>query len=239
MRTEWFDHFKAQFDGVEHELVYSEEGHSSHIFYAFDLEDREISSKAYFFPGPKARELGQSNLEVISRAIKAAPHVRAAETEALSLFCEYAQVKGLDTLELDMLALDMIDPLASRLKIYFRIRETTFTSVIDALTLGGRVTSREIDKGLDGVRELWNSVLDVNEESHDLGLPFVGHRTAGILYNVAFKLGDSMPEVKIYIPVRHYATSDREIMRGLSNYLYNSKRHAYLPHFEKAMTSLL
>lgn len=216
---EWYDHFNKQFDCRGTVDAPAQEGHSSQSFFAFDLADGVITSKAYFFPGFKARATGQMNLTVISQAIVTAPYCTPDKLKALSIFQEFTTDYLKQMPEMDMLAIDLVDPMASRLKIYFRIRETSFSSVQNTMTLGNRIRTPELVRGLQNLKRLWDAVLERNGFPEDAPLPKIGHRTAGILYNVEFHVGSTVPKVKIYIPVRHYASSDKNIMHGLDEYL--------------------
>ncbi|RYP73833.1 hypothetical protein DL771_003411 [Monosporascus sp. 5C6A] len=213
----WFDHFEQYFnEGVDH---HSPEGHQSKFFWAFDLGEKKPSPKAYFFPGYRAKQTGRSNLEVISAAIVAAPSYRAGSLDAFNMFVEYARGRSGPPLEMDMLAIDMIDVSKSRLKIYFRSRQTDFRSVRETMTLGGRVSGHEMEMGLQRLRRVWDSLFGTEGLSDDTPLPDVDHRTAGLLYNVEFRLGSTAPKVKIYIPVRHYARSDWQILAAVSGFV--------------------
>lgn len=216
----WFDHFEAFFsEGMARNSV---EGHSSKVFWAFDLGEKELTSKAYFFPGYRARATNQSNLQAISDAIASAPSCTPEKLGALNIFSNFVNETkrvGRPPLELDMLAIDMIDSSKSRLKIYFRNRLTDFRSVCETMSLGGRIAGQDMDVGLGELRRLWNLLFDQESESEDKPLGQANHRTAGILYNVEFRLGGKAPKAKIYIPVRHYARTDEQVMRSVSLFM--------------------
>lgn len=216
----WFDHFEAFFnEGTNRNSV---EGHSSKVFWAFDLGEDNLTSKAYFFPGYRARATNQTNLQVISEAIASAPSCTLEKLGAFNKFVEFVhehERKGRPPLELDMLAIDMIDCSTSRLKIYFRNRQTDFRSVSETMSLGGRVTGHDMDVGLDQLQSLWNSLFDREGESEETPLGQADHRTAGILYNVEFRLGGQAPKAKIYIPVRHYARTDAQVIMSVSKFM--------------------
>lgn len=239
--VEWFDHFNAQFNCYDIADGSIEEGHSSQVFFAFDLTADGITSKAYLFPGFKARTLGQSNLMVLSQAIASAPYSTPDKLEALSVFKDFAMDPMIPALEMDMLAIDLIEPTASRLKIYFRSRETTFSSVRRIMTLGNRTATPEVDQGLQNLKRLWDTLLEREGSMDDEALPTVDHRTAGILYNVEFRLGSALPKVKIYIPVRHYANSDKNIVRGLGDYMHgvNGQSGRSMPRYAHALGTIL
>ncbi|KAI1379369.1 tryptophan dimethylallyltransferase-domain-containing protein [Hypoxylon crocopeplum] len=216
----WFDHFEAFFsEGVDCSPA---EGHSSKVFWAFDLGEKELTSKAYFFPGYRARATNQGNLQVISEAITSAPSCTPEKLGPFNQFAEFVnehERMGRPALELDMFAIDMIDCSKSRLKIYFRNRQTDFRSVRETMSLLGRVTGQDMDVGLRQLRELWESLFDHEGKSEDTPLGQASHRTAGILYNVEFRLGGQAPKAKIYIPVRHYARSDEHVMKSVSRFV--------------------
>ncbi|KAI3337283.1 aromatic prenyltransferase [Xylariaceae sp. AK1471] len=241
IRLEWFQHFKEIFDihsGEEASFVQDVEDHNSSIFYAFDLSSTEVTAKVYFFLKMRARANGQSNLEVLSQAIQAAPYSTKDNLKAWDMFCDFSSSLDSKALEYEMLAIDLIDPLESRLKIYFRCRETTFNSVINIMTVGGRIKNHKLYKGLEDLRRLWNALFDIDIPPEQ-SLRKVGHRTAGILYNIEFRLGETYPIAKVYLPVRHYSHSDEAIIRGLNLYFQYHQRGRYMPEYVKAMRALL
>ncbi|KAI0161725.1 tryptophan dimethylallyltransferase-domain-containing protein [Hypoxylon sp. FL1284] len=142
----WFDHFEAFFSCQDDDA--GGEGHPSRVFWAFDLASTgRVASKAYFFLGPRARTTGSTNLQILIDAIAAASSCSRDKLAALDVFAAYAlscEQERSTRLELDMLAIDMDDrhtlsssaSSPSRLKIYFRGRQTSFRSVREAMTLG-------------------------------------------------------------------------------------------------------
>lgn len=240
--VEWFDHFNHKFNRHDVANDSTVEGHSSQVFFAFDLAEEGITSKAYFFPGFNARATGQTNLAVISQTIVTAPYCTTENLGALSVFEDFATDPSTPALEMDMLAIDLIEPTTSRLKIYFRSRETTFSSVRHIMTLGKRTATPEVVQGLNNLKRLWDAVLEREDSLENEPLPSVAHRTAGILYNAEFCLGSVVPKVKIYIPVRHYASSDQNIIRGLGDYLYgvnNTHGARCMPGYVHALGTVL
>ncbi|KAL4949640.1 aromatic prenyltransferase [Aspergillus filifer] len=195
------------------------EGHASRIFYAFDLTAESITSKAYFFPGFKAQETGQTNLQVIADVVTRAPKVSPKQLRALQAFEGFTQDPSTPSLEIDMLAIDMDSQPASRLKIYFRSRATSFASVRQMMTLGLRINRPEIDRGLDNLRRLWDALLVQKGVPDRQPLPDNDHRTAGLLYNIELPPNSTLPLIKIYIPVRHYASCDEQILSAVHEYM--------------------
>ncbi|KAI7783717.1 hypothetical protein LA080_011426 [Diaporthe eres] len=237
MHLEWFNHFQDFFNPSNQDIPgpIDAEDHSTSIFYAFDLSALGITVKTYFFPKFRANLSGLSNLDVLSQAIQSAPYVTRHNLEAWDIFQDFCSEERNMGLEHEMLAIDHIDPLKSRIKIYFRSRETSFRSVIDVMTLGGRLKNQTLYQGLKNLERLWNSVFDT---APNQSLPPTNHRTAGLLYNIEFKLGDAFPVAKIYLPVRHYSSSDDAIIRGLDDYFKYHNRGKYMPQYFEAMRAL-
>ncbi|KAI1095693.1 tryptophan dimethylallyltransferase-domain-containing protein [Rostrohypoxylon terebratum] len=240
IRLEWFHYFKDFFSGEEAmkaEFSKDTQDHNSSIFYAFDLSDSGTTAKVYFFPKYRARSHGKSNLEVMLQAIVGAPYISDEILNALSMFQEFIGDADSLALEYDMLATDLIDPLKSRLKIYFRCRHTTFNSVENIMTLGGRISDSNMKRGFEKLHRLWDSLFD-QDASPDQPLNYVDHRTAGILYNVEFKFDDGSPIVKVYLPVRHYSRSDGATIGALSEYFQSEQINGYVSAYTTAMNVL-
>ncbi|RAH59701.1 aromatic prenyltransferase [Aspergillus piperis CBS 112811] len=226
---EWFDHFDQAL-APDLPPKGCMEGHPSKIFYAFDLSEEDITGKAYFFPGFKARSTKQTNLQVLAQAIRTAPHCTDNEKlGAFRMFEDFAQDPSTPPLEMDMLAIDLVRPADSRLKIYFRTRETSFASVRQMMTMGNRITTPSLEAGLRNLRQLWDGVLAQTGVPDDTPLPAANHRTGGILYNMEFRPGSTAPNVKVYIPARHYAPSDWHVVTALNEYMYGINGKSELP----------
>ncbi|KAI0399659.1 tryptophan dimethylallyltransferase-domain-containing protein [Xylaria palmicola] len=261
MNLEWYRYFKDFFDGSGEEtsdlsssiilrwfrfvkdLLIGPAGnpklqdHNTSIFYAFDITEKDTTAKVYYFPKYRAMSTGKSNLEVLLEGMRCAPHITGDNIPALSVFSAFANDTANKELEYEMLAIDLIDPRKSRFKIYFRSRETSFDSLRNILSMGGRIKGPNIQKGLDDLHQLWNAIFGVDAPSSD-HLKDVKHRTAGMLYNVEFRIGDQFPVAKLYLPVRHYAASDQKVISGLDTYFKTHKRGSYMSAYSRTMNSL-
>lgn len=222
---EWLRHFEGKLDDPQTKAGVDEvEGHRSRQFYAFDLEeDGSIMSKAYFFPGFKAMETQQSNLDVVLDAIKTAPASTPENLQALEVFRKFAQEISGPPVEIDMLAIDLLDPADSRFKIYFRLRDTSLASVMDTMSLNNRLQFPTVAH--EALRNLYFSLLgrpaaaETQITSENVQLPVQNHRTAGILYNVEFRQQSKIPKVKVYLPVRHYSKNEAAVVQALDAHL--------------------
>ena len=235
---QWFTHLERELSCGQHWVSRKLSEPSSHRFYAFDLGDEKTMVKAYFFPRLKAREESRPVLDVISDVILTAPNWGEAETQAWRKFQAFADRPRVAPLEFDMLAVDLVEPRQSRIKLYFRSRDTDFESVIDNLTLGQSARTDALEKGLESLRALWDALFQVNSVD-GTSLPLLDHRTAGVLFNVEFKLGAAMPVTKIYIPVRHYSSSDQHIMQTLAVWLRSNDSDYAIQNYNDIMDALL
>ncbi|KAF2202543.1 aromatic prenyltransferase [Delitschia confertaspora ATCC 74209] len=234
---EWCDHFIKRFCADEDlEKISAKRKTATQIFYAFDLNGNDIIPKVYFFPGIRAETLGQTTLESISEAVRSAPHCAPDNLEAFSVLEKFFTDSSAGPLELEMLAADLIRPVDSRLKIYFRSRNTRFSSVANIMSLNNAIASESFAKGLQNLRKLWDLVFD-RKESDDEPLENTLHRTAGILYYAQFRLGDELPSIKIYLPVRHYAACDGKVVRGLKEFLVESRADDHVMNYEAFLES--
>ncbi|KAF9775143.1 hypothetical protein IL306_006769 [Fusarium sp. DS 682] len=215
--TKLFDHFEAYFN--QKWSADKPEGHQSNMFWAFDLKERTTTNKAYFFPGILAQRMGKSTLDAITDAIISAPGCKLKYVSSLASFARFVNERQHLNLELDMLALDLVPLEETRLKIYFRDRRTDFRSVREMMSLGGRVHSGEFQTGLSNLKNLWDALFGTSGVPDNVSLRHKDHRTAGILYNVEFHRNSTIPKVKIYIPVRHYAKTDAQVIEALDGFL--------------------
>ncbi|RBQ79616.1 hypothetical protein FVER53590_25073 [Fusarium verticillioides] len=217
MDTALFNHFYNFFNGRWGDD--RPEGHRSTMFWAFDLKESNTTNKAYFFPGLVAHATDKSTLEVVADAITSAPGCRPENISSFASFAKFIHERQYLGLEMDMLALDLVPVEKSRLKIYFRDRRTDFRSVKEMMSLGGRIHGEDFDVGMRNLRSLWDALIGTSEVSDDVPLPCNNHRTAGVLYNVEFRTSSTTPKVKVYIPVRHYAKNDSQILDALGDFL--------------------
>ena len=143
---------------------------------------------------------------------------------------------------MDMLAIDLVDPTTSQLKIYVRSRETSFSSLERTMTLGNRISTPELAQGLRNLKRLWDALFELGAPpDSDAPLPICEHPTAGILYNIELGLGSVQPKVKVYIPVRHYARNDARIAQAVGQYLdeVNGPSCRYVPGYGQAIGAIL
>ncbi|KAJ4854539.1 tryptophan dimethylallyltransferase domain-containing protein [Trichoderma breve] len=109
----------------------------SQCFIAFDLLEKGMVVKQYYLPGQTAVREGSSNWNIIKHATRklSGPAVSLlASFDVLVSFIESLPAESRATVEI--LAIDCLEPIKSRLKVYIRTVDTTFHSVLHMLTLG-------------------------------------------------------------------------------------------------------
>jgi DMATS type aromatic prenyltransferase len=220
---EWWDYFEKEFflpsetrDLVKARLPPNE--HSTNICLAFDFIGSEITTKAYFFPILKSLATGKTGSELVFDAIRRLDRENFRLKEALAPIEDFINAFPPGTApKLEFIAIDLIAPLESRIKIYYRSPITALNKVINMYTLGGRLSSPSVESGVEILRGLWPLVLNLPENyPPDQELPFVPHRTTGTCFNFEIRPNDPLPQPKVYIPVRHYAKSDLAVAQNVA-----------------------
>ncbi|MCJ1250587.1 hypothetical protein MMC30_007815 [Trapelia coarctata] len=216
------------------------ESHKSGLFVAFDLRESDVMLKVYFFPCWRAVSQGISNLDAIKQAVSRLPCLRPSDIPSFDTLCGFLQKRSEQSYTAEMLAIDCVAPLKSRVKIYVRSRSTDFQSVLQTMSLGGLMRSEEMDEGFQQLQELWNLVFGF-PDSHSATLPLDNkdHRTAGILYCFEIRPGETFPVAKVYIPVRHYAPNDAAIAKGLASFLKRRGQDSRSVRYARALKEIL
>lgn len=239
---EWFNHFSNKLltrtlssnKRYPTPKLYSR----SSTFVAFDLEESSMTLKAYFIPTLRAAMTQQTRLALVADAIESLPPAHFASLrQSSSLVFGYMKLfEQRLQLELEILAIDCVDPAQSRLKVYFRSQSTTFESVREIMTLGGKIGGRDSKRALDDLESLWRMLLWPDKRySPFKQLRQNPHRTAGVLYYFEIRPGHAEPTGKVYIPVRHYGRNDEDIARGLQTFLTSRRPNSEIENYMQAL----
>ncbi|KAF2676345.1 aromatic prenyltransferase [Lentithecium fluviatile CBS 122367] len=204
----------------------------SSIFLAFEL-GQTIATKAYFVP-VKAEQHGISRLEVLTGAIETL-RTHGYPFEAYDKLLEFSKTSHGARLDIIGVAIDCIDPEATRYKIYVRSPESSFRSVLEMMTLGGTIDSVS-STARSELKDLWGSVLGLAPDfSETEELKCEKHETAGVLYNFDIKPRGTSVDPKLYVPVRHFASNDFDAAQGLGTYLQARGRDRYFANYMQAL----
>ncbi|KAK0672148.1 tryptophan dimethylallyltransferase-domain-containing protein [Cercophora samala] len=233
-----FHHFAASFFGPRSPGKFTSTTvtrQQSSLFLAFEMSRHigEISTKCYFVPVPT---VSNTVAEQISSAIKSSSyhsHLPAiTELEQFLLHDRDGQ-----TIIPIMLGIDCVDPSKSRLKIYARSTKTSFEFVRRVMSLGGR--RQGIEEEEKQLKDLWCRVLGLPEVMNmEEELHFCDHPTAGTLFYFDVGPKEVAPDVKVYIPVRHYSESDRKITDGLASFMKKYGRGSFVDGYKEVVEGL-
>ena len=227
--TDWrlFEHFlEALYENeggceVRHETDERSSSSASSLFLAFEFGEEDIAVKAYFMP-VRSTLPAENPFSVVARSIRDLLNSNLfSSTAAYLQLQDFVQTHHLgQALELVCVAIDCVDPSISRIKCYVRSPSTSFDNVCAIMTLGRTTSGAQMKPGLQKLKRLWQLSLGLQEgfsSSHELDLKL--HQTAGVLYYFDIRPRNTSPEPKVYIPVRHYGHSDRDVLKGLEQFL--------------------
>ena len=207
----------------------------SSIFLAIEIDNEKTMAKSYLIP-VRAEQTQQTRLSVLTEGIDQYP----VKLPAYKLLEEYIrQRQAISPFHIIGIAVDCVDPLASKLKIYLRCQETSFDSVCSILSFGGRIKAWN-SKVIGELWELWQLVLSLpsNHHSTDEVLDKGPHETSGIMYNFDVQPNNDLPTSKLYIPVKHYGKNDRMVAQGLVTFLRRRGRTEHTGEFLRALERL-
>lgn len=199
-------------------------------FLAFDLPSTEFAPvlKPYLFPHRRAVMEGISRDELVFKTIRnlpSAPFKASPALEKVEAFLskdyETSHVqsrllesgKGLKSrvMSVEMLSFDCISTSSSRLKIYAKTHDASFSNLLNTFTLGGTSDSPYTTVSIKALERFWNSVLLLGDDWSDYD-----SQCAEFLY-FCFEIspGKSEPGVKVYVPSWTLGIDKTGLTRGL------------------------
>lgn len=246
---EWYHHFQDSLrispcaDSFPPEDTLPGQGRRPRMPLAFEFTPKGIVTKVYFTPPATS-----DNMPSFNSFADAVRPICYKETAALDEFMAYLSSDPVGaTLRPDVLAIDCISALKSRIKLYAGTPMTTFTSAISTITLGGRIPAAQ--SSIDDLWALFCAVLGLDDKfSRDDELPvqnpFQPSRAhdadyySGLLYYFNLAPGAQLPDVKLYLPVIRYGRSDADIAIGLQQFMISRQRGRYIDGFQRVMETI-
>jgi tryptophan 7-dimethylallyltransferase len=130
----------------------------------------------------------------------------------LATIPEHYQVK------IEIVAVDCVQSLQNRAKVYVRTQASSLRSIIDLMTLGGELSDPSILSAVATIRHLWRLFFSEADESVSIPSRRPSHFSSG--FSVYFEMGlnRSTPTTKAYIPIRHYCRDDAVIAQAMAQY---------------------
>ncbi|KAE8375421.1 aromatic prenyltransferase [Aspergillus bertholletiae] len=246
---ERYDHFRNSLrlsdwrDDSLHRDVHPGQGQIPRMSLAFEFTRKGTFTKVYFTPPGNP-----DNVPSFDTFVEAVRPICYHNTAGLDKFTTYLSCDTVGaTLRPLVLAIDCVSPQKSRTKFYTETTMTTFTSVINVMTLGGQIPLTQ-----SSTHELWalfRAVLGLDDKfSQDEQLPvqnpFQPSRAHpvdyynGLLYYVNLTPQGQIPDVKLYLPVIRYGRSDADITRGLQQFMISRRRGQYVDGFQRAIETI-
>ncbi|KAJ5150459.1 uncharacterized protein N7500_010648 [Penicillium coprophilum] len=248
----WTNHFLATLFDHDRAKYAQEAAAGTHfatsIVVAAEWLPRGLSLKTYFVPrrlGQKDGMLPLAEWEESLALLAPTCPARAAMHEFLSTSPEGSALNPY------MLAVDNVVPEKSRLKFYFQTPHTSFASVREIMTLGGRIPV--VESHLQDLRSLLLAIngLDTDfaddqevpcPEQYDpsaidnfVELPIL---LSGYLYYFDIAPGPALPSIKLYNPVRRYGPDDRALADGIMQWMDAHGRGAFCAQYSAMLEDL-
>ncbi|KAL4783567.1 aromatic prenyltransferase [Aspergillus varians] len=128
---------------------------------------------------------------------------------------------------------------SSRLKVYFRCPATTFASIREIMTLGGRISG--LESQLENLHNLLSDVTGLPTaypDDADVPVYHAFGNTAAPLGRASYYLyyfdvapGAEFPDIKFYSPLAHYGQNDRRSAEGISRWMDSQGRGSYSANY--------
>ena len=249
----WANHFLATLYDHDNAKYTQEAAAGAHlgtsVQIAAELLAKGMAIKTYFFP----RQLGQNGLMPLAQweaAIGQLDPDNAARAALLEFVAGNPEGKLLTPFSLGV---DNVMPAMSRLKWYFHTPHTSFASVRDIMSLGGRITTPHLAAALDDLHGLIKAILGLPQDfPEDAEVPAapqwdssrmekfgeMSKMLSGYLYYFDIAPGNTFPEIKIFIPTRYYAHDDLSLARGLTTWMEARGRGAYCERYLRMLETL-
>ncbi|KAJ6439353.1 aromatic prenyltransferase [Purpureocillium lavendulum] len=251
---EWYRHFAAAVlpadvrgvrldDKLNYELA-----PQAGTFVTRDIGRHGPMVKVYMFPGLRAQELQlagggpdgsavTTNLDVVTRAVRALPADQLAHLQPEPLLAYLHEAAARWGMQTGIFSFDLVDPRASRIKIYTRAPATTVDYLLDALSLGGRydLAAAYSPEALADVKDFWR--IFIGDDAPDV-MPAGGAERDGPGFY--FTVGGGKPaSAKVYISPMSFCRSDAEVLTRLRRY-FSTRRNAadMLPQMENYEAAL-
>ncbi|KAA8648822.1 hypothetical protein EYZ11_010363 [Aspergillus tanneri] len=182
---------------------------------AWDLNESNCVLKMYWFTLLKSVSTGIRTGKLVLDAVGKVGNTR--ESGAYAMLEDYLVDSGSRD-KACLVSWDCVDPSVARLKIYVLEPEVSWTKVVDMWTLGGRLKSPAILKGIELLKRLWDylEIPDGSRPTYDWDRPKQGEGRGAMMVNWELHPGASEPEPNVYIAV--VGEKDLQVAQGLSKF---------------------
>ncbi|KAH8435111.1 uncharacterized protein LDX57_012740 [Aspergillus melleus] len=185
---------------------------------ALDFGEKDAVVKLYLLPMLKSQATGVPCSELIFSAVKSVD-TDGLFQDSLAVLEDYC-VKLPPSASVYWTCFDLLNPKASRFKVYLLDTQVDFQRVTDLWMLGGRLTSPEDAKGLELLRELWEALNIsgvVRQSAADPGQPDKTRESMYLSANYELQPSRSLQQPKIYL--RLARMNDMSIAKAISSFI--------------------
>ncbi|PGH21454.1 hypothetical protein AJ80_03245 [Polytolypa hystricis UAMH7299] len=242
-----FEHFKSEFDlpcdaSAELRANLPDGGHwKPQCFVAFDLpKSGVVNCKGYVYPWLKVGHTGSSPSAVSWDAIRklhSDTYSIAPAVETLQTFLDSFQAETRPRVE--VVGVDCVEPSQSRIKVYIRSKSTSFRTVRDMYTVGGRLADTTTTTGLEHLVNMWWTLFELTgAHPADEELSMLHDGLGGSLFSYELQAGRPLSEPKVYIPVWNYVQDDMKIAERLSRFFLDQGWTRFASEYTSNLESL-
>ncbi|GFF55211.1 putative dimethylallyl tryptophan synthase [Aspergillus udagawae] len=167
---------------------------------ALDFTKSGIIAKEYFLPIVKSLVTGQSVARICLDAVR-----NSTSDPSLSNLCQLIEdhIEQSET-PAAFLACDLVDPSATRYKVYIHDSDVVLSRAENHWTLGGKLQGDDIARGLEIFRELWMGLGIIEGRRNPPGTSAKHGDPSSLLplmYNYEMKPGDHSLKPQLYMPL--------------------------------------
>ncbi|KAK3991030.1 tryptophan dimethylallyltransferase-domain-containing protein [Cladorrhinum sp. PSN332] len=177
--------------------------------------------KPYFFPWHKTLATGETDDEIVYFAAHDVASLPGSEDlqPVLKMLRQYTSSRA-DILTPNMIGIDCVAADKARLKIYALVQTNAFNFMKDAMTLGGRVSTGEAERGVECLKGIYHLMMGertADRIDHGISKQPVHEAIWPRMSIVSWemKVGRDVPEVKLYLPLWHFANTEGEVVENV------------------------
>ncbi|KAL2831497.1 aromatic prenyltransferase [Aspergillus cavernicola] len=243
----WANHFLSTFYDPDTRYWQANESGlplATTMMLGYDFLHDGLTLKTYFFPRPAGqRLLPMERWDSALREVLSVNNISG--TTALDTLLDFLKTNPEGKLLMPTgLAIDNgtnspTGSPSSRLKFYFRGPKTTFASVREIMSLGGRISG--LDPQFESLHNLLTDVTGLPTNYPDDADVPIYHgfgtgssplgRAAYYLYYFDISPQAEQPDIKFYTPLAHYGQNDLQSAHGITRWMESQGRGAYCENY--------
>lgn len=210
----------------------------SQIWLAFDLLREKVLTKVYFMPVLKWHDTGIPTGKLVLEAVRKCNRPGTNYDNATSILGGYlGSFEAGQGPVVEMVAIDCVDSPSSRIKVYLRTGVNTLRKAKSQYTLGGRLSGKSIEQGLQALTELWPILFRLEGPSIEDIEIFPEGSYCGCA--IELRPGDAELETKLHIPVWKTGGTDAQICQSLSTFFTDRGHGGFAAEYKTNLAAAL